>query len=234
MLYDVKAVQDNIRNRDGKRVFYLGKADQLLSEARDWLSRERIEILPADAARPEQYEILSGGCAREKPEHMTHLHGNVLVPKTHPRIAFRGAVDMLEADLLLAISGAEGELRQKLLEVLALTRKLIRWDVLMEPVEPEKLFGLTEQEIHERSHFPQRFYGKPHFMPTGEESELLLRINRARCAARNAELKAVAAFTDRDGNPVRPDILLEMNRLSSALYLLMIEQKAKEGTDGTG
>ena len=228
MLFDLKAVKDNVRNRDGKRVFYLGKSDQLLSEARDWLTGQRIDILPAETARPEQYEILSGGVAEEKPEHMTHLHGNILVPKTHPRIAFRGAVDTLEGQLLLAIHQAEGEIRDKLQQVLQLTRNLIRWDVMEEPVEQQKLWGLTEQQIHERSHFPQKFYGQPHFMLTGMENALLLQINLARCAARNAELAAVAAFSDREGNPVRQDILLEMNRLSSALYLLMIELKARE------
>ena len=29
MLFDRKAVQENIRNKDGKRVFYLGKGHQL-------------------------------------------------------------------------------------------------------------------------------------------------------------------------------------------------------------
>lgn len=31
---------------------------------------------------------------------MTHLHGNVLVPKTHPQIAFRGMLDSLEAKIM--------------------------------------------------------------------------------------------------------------------------------------
>ena len=31
MLYNEEAVRANIRNRDGKRVFYLGKGDQLTS-----------------------------------------------------------------------------------------------------------------------------------------------------------------------------------------------------------
>ena len=38
MLYDQKAVQENIRNKEGKRVFYLGKGHQLTSDARDWLN----------------------------------------------------------------------------------------------------------------------------------------------------------------------------------------------------
>ena len=48
MLYDRQAVQENLRNKDGKRVFYLGKGHQLTSDARDWLSRERIPILPGE------------------------------------------------------------------------------------------------------------------------------------------------------------------------------------------
>ena len=90
MLYNEEAVRDNIRNRDGKRVFYLAKGDQLTSSARDYLGRERIEILPAEQAKPERYKLLSGGYLEEKPEHMTHLNSQYLVPKNHPRILFRG------------------------------------------------------------------------------------------------------------------------------------------------
>ena len=79
MLYTKEAVRDNIRNRDGKRVFYLGKGDQLTSDARDFLTRERIAILPASEAKPERYRLLGGGFMEEKPEHMTHLNGDYLV-----------------------------------------------------------------------------------------------------------------------------------------------------------
>ena len=72
MLYNKKTVQENIRNREGKRVFYLGKGDQLTSDARDYLSRERITILPAEQAKPQSYQLLGGGIVTEKPEHMTH------------------------------------------------------------------------------------------------------------------------------------------------------------------
>ena len=68
MLYSKKQVQDNLRNRDGKRVFYLGKEDILTSEARDYLTEQRIEILPAEQAKPERYRLLGGGFVTEKPE----------------------------------------------------------------------------------------------------------------------------------------------------------------------
>ena len=46
MLYTEESVKANIRNRDGKRVFFLGSGDQLTSSARDYLNRERIQIRP--------------------------------------------------------------------------------------------------------------------------------------------------------------------------------------------
>ena len=226
MLWDEQAVRANIRNRDGKRVYYLGKGDQLTSTARDFLRRERIEILPGSQARPERYRLLSGGYAEEKPEHMTHLNGEVLVPKTHPRIRFRGKMDTLEAELILCqlVPGApEGALG----EILDLSRKILRCDVLEEPLRQDTLCGLTQAEQRERSHMPQDYYGQPHFMPQASDGSVIAGMNRARCFAREAELAAVEAFSDREGNLLREDIPKALNRMSSMLYLLMIQEKAK-------
>ena len=220
MLFTRQAVQDNIRNREGKRVFYLGRGDQLTSDARDFLTRERISILPASEARPDRYRLLNGGYMEHKPEHMTHLNGDTLVEKTHPRILLRGAVDTLEGELLLCAAGAEGEIRKQLEEALTYTRTLLRNEVLDEPVNLETLGGMDEQTLRERSHRPQEFYGQPHFMPMPTDSLLLLQVNKARCATRAAELKAVAAFP-----AGREDLLRAFNRLSSFLYLIMIQMK---------
>lgn len=226
MLWDEQAVRANIRNRDGKRVYYLGKGDQLTSTARDFLRRERIEILPGSQARPERYRLLSGGYAEEKPEHMTHLNGEVLVLKTHPRIRFRGKMDTLEAELILCqlVPGApEGALG----EILDLSRKILRCDVLEEPLRQDTLCGLTQAEQRGRSHMPQDYYGQPHFMPQASDGSVIAGLNRARCFAREAELAAVEAFSNRDGNLIREDIPKALNRMSSMLYLLMIQEKAK-------
>ena len=227
MLYSLQAVRDNIRNREGKRVFYLGKGDHLTSEARDYLTRERIEILPADQARPKEYRLLTGGTVSDKPEDMTHLNAEYLVKKTHPRIRFRGAMDTLEAELLLCQLQAEKPLRVQLGQVLALARNIVRWDVLEEPVQETELCGLTQQELRQRSHRPQEHYGQPHFMPSVEDGPVILWLNRCRCAARAAELLAAEAFADREGRPTRVDILTALNRMSSMLYILMIQEKAK-------
>ena len=227
MLYTKEAVQANLRNREGKRVFYLGKGDQLTSDARDFLTRERIEVLPAHQARPERYKLLSGGFTEEKPEHMTHLNGEFLVPKTHPRIRFRGKMDTLEAELLLCQLDSSPDLQQQLGEILTLARNILRWEVLEEPVQETLLLGLSQEELRRHSHRPQDFYGIPHFMPQVSDGQKVLRLNKVRAAAREAELAAAEAFCDREGRVTRPDILQALNRMSSALYLLMIQEKVK-------
>ena len=225
MLYDRKAVQENLRNRDGKRVFYLGKGHQLTSDARDWLRMERIPVLPGESAKPGEYRLLNGATLSEKPEHMTHLNGEFLVEKTHPRIAFRGCMDSLEASLLLAAAETQGNILLQLEEALAYARYLLGQEVLGEPVACKALGGMDEKQLRERSHRPQDFYGKPHFMPSPRDGKGLLLVNMARCRAREAELMAVRAFRDTEGLPTRPDLLRALNRLSSFLYLVMIQLK---------
>ena len=225
MLYTRKDVQENLRNKDGKRVFYLGKGHQLTSDARDWLGQQRIPILPGESARPAEYHLLSGGTLTEKPEHMTHLNARYLVPKTHPRIAFRGGVDSLEAALLLAAAEAEGAIQSQIMEALDYTRYLLGQEVLEQPIESRPLGGMDEKALRERSHRPQDFYGKPHFMPGPQDGKVLLLVNAARCKARETELLEAKAFQNAEGLPERPDLLQALNRLSSFLYLIMIQLK---------
>lgn len=207
MLYHLQAVKDNLRNREGKRIFYLSEGDRLTDEARDFLSREHIEILPPP------------GFQGEKPEHMTHLNGDILVSKTHPRIIFRGAMDSLEAEILLCQLQLP-KLEKQLQELLDLARKLVACDVLNEPAPEGTLCGLTQEQLRSHSHLPQKFYDQPHFMPAAADGQTILQLNRLRCVVRETELKAVAAV------PERTDIIRALNRMSSMVYILMIREKA--------
>ena len=102
---------------------------------------------------------------------------------------------------------------------------ILRCDVLEEPFSVDRLCGLTEDQLRQRSHRPQDYYGQAHFMPSATDGEGILRLNRLRCVVRQAELAAVAAFSDREGFPTRPDILQAMNRMSSMVWIMMIEMK---------
>ncbi len=223
MLYTEENVRHALRNREGKRVFYLGSRDTLTPSAKDFLRRENIAILPASQAKPEQYLSPEGQTFSEKPENYTHLRGNILVPKTHPVIAFRGAMDTLQAELLLAqLAASRGDFREKIGQVLTFARNIIRWDVMQEPVSQEPVCGLSMDQLRQHSHRPQDFYGQPHFMPEYTDGLAILQLNRARTAARAAELAAVRAFEDRE------DLVQAMNRMSSLIYILMIQLKAAQ------
>ena len=168
-----------------------------------------------------------------KPEYMTALRGGELVFKDHKIIKLRGKVDAFEAFAMetqfrLAEKGhkkAAGELG----DVVAYVRKLMRCEVLREDVPPMLLFGMDEAEIRERSHKPHKFYGFGHFMPiTPEDGEVVLCLNVLRTLSREAELCAYEAFRDEQGVPERQDIVQAYNRLSSALYVMMLRAKANE------
>lgn len=227
MTHTLQSVRDSVRNRDGKRVYFLPKGDRLTSEARDYLTEQRIEIREGTGDFT-AYTRIDGGILTEKPENLTHLRGDVLVPKTHPRIVLRGMIDALEADILLAQKRAKSPFDKELGEILSFARKILRCEVMEESMGDEKVLGLTDGEQRLRSHHPQEYYGQGHFMPSAEDSEMLLYVNRARCTARQAELAAQKAFTDMDGNLTRPDLIRAMNRMSSLLYIIMIRMKAEE------
>lgn len=227
-------------SNDGTRGPVVVGRDQLLTPgARDYLRAHRVEaVYPQGKASGEEdapgappahrYQTLFGAALSEKPEHMTHLKGNILVFKNHPRIAFRGMIDLLEAELLLAQQAAAAwpTLTAELDEVLAFVRRYIRFDVLDEPVGELCLCGYTPEQLREYSHYPEKHFGQPHFLVHYTDGPAILAVNKVRTVVRQTELAAYAAFRDGDGNVTREDILLGLNRLSSLMWILMIKLKA--------
>ena len=229
---DVRRMSDN-----GTRGPVVVRRDQSLTpSARDWLKEHGIEVVYPQGKEGAPYRTVDGVPLTVKPEHMTHLKGNVLVSKTHPRIAFRGELDTLEAEILWCQSVAARENRQKLAaalgEVLEFTRNLVGCDVLGEPLSDTfRLCGLDPQSMREWSHYPERHLGQPHFMPDWRDGPALLALNRVRTAVRRTELAAYPAFRDGEGGVARPDLILGLNRLSSLLWILMIQEKAGRYAD---
>lgn len=217
-----------VRVREGRRVLDLSPSDRLTPKARDWLDREGVEVSAGEGKARKTWQTLSGETLSEKPEHMTHLRDNILVRKDHPRVAFRGRLDTLEAEILLAqqACGDNPALRDELEEVLAFVRKLFRADVLGEPVGDFRLLGLDAGQLRERSHYPEKYYGQGHFMPSWRDPAALLAVNRVRTSVRETELAAYRAFQDENGAAAREDIILALNRLSSLFWIMEIKLKA--------
>lgn len=167
---------------------------------------------------------------REKPEEMTHLRGNLLVPKTDPRIVFRGKLDSLEADLLkgqaMADRLCDRELCEALREVLEHIRLVLGAEVKDAPLAEKKLFGYSHEDLRRVSHHVKEEIGIDHPIPDYRMGEAALELNWLRTRIREAELAAAAAFAA-SVEAGRPDIIEEMNRLSSGIYILFCREVAK-------
>ena len=206
----VRAVQKFVQTQNGRQRLYLSAEDRLTPAARDWLQTEGVEITP----KP-----------HEKPEHMTHLRAGELVPKTHPVIEFRGMLDLLQSEILLCGSYAAGKIRNDLNELLAVTRRIMRCQVLEESWTAEMICGFTPEQLREQSHRPDEYFGQGHFVPEISDDQMLLRLNRLRTIIRKTELTAQRAI------PERKDLILVLNRLSSLVWIWIIRLK-KEQTHG--
>jgi ethanolamine utilization cobalamin adenosyltransferase len=157
-----------------------------------------------------------------KPEHMTSLSGNQLVSKAHGRIAFRGAVDSLEAEIIeaqiLAEERGETWYRESLAGILSCLRDILASEVKEIPLAPLCLFGLSADDIRRQIHDVKGTFGIEHPLPDYTMGPLAARLNLLRTRVREAELLAVRVFGP--GEDEREDLILAMNRLSSALYWL--------------
>ena len=171
--------------------------------------------------------------AKNKPAGCTDAHGtDGYVSKSSPLIAFRGALDHAEAELILTQTLAEKEkalcegaparryaqLIDDLQELLDLLRAVMSAEYRGTPLEDVKLFGYTLDELQERSHNATQYYGVPTMTrPSYEYGEIYARLNLVRTELRAVERKAVALLD----NSTREDLLYILNRMSSADHVLM-------------
>ena len=203
MLYTERSLEQALK--DGS--FSLSPDDKLTPSARDLLRKRGVNL------------------KAPKPEHMTHLKAGELVPKTHPRIRYRGKLDSLEALILLSMKNPYAPV-EVLQEILDFCRQLMRCDVLGEEVPQILLYGMTEQELRHRSHNPRKYYDTAHILPDANDSQTLLSLNYLRTQVRETELESYEAF------PKRTDIHRALNRLSSLLWILCLEERNKFGKGG--
>lgn len=156
----------------------------------------------------------------KKPRPLTQLRRDLMVPKTHPRIAFRGLADSLEADILEAQlcvrEHGEDYYCRALGELLDCVRDLLSAEVNERPAGEPKLFGLSLDELRDQSHRVKEVFGIDHPLPDYRHGAVALRLNTLRARVRETELAALRIFAEGE----REDIVRVLNRLSSALWWL--------------
>lgn len=224
---------ENTENTKQQSVSLVSKEDSQKPEAalKSQTGNESNQQPPgAMPSREMRYETVFGGFLAEKPEHMTHLYGNVLVFKDHPRILLRGKVDSLESQIMEVQLCCARENLDKLVkdlqDILLFVRQLMRSEVLNQPLGEFLLLGMTPADLREQSHYPQKYFGMGHFQPSYEMGEALIAINTLRTRTRETELAAYQAFKNSYGEVERADIIKAFNRLSSLFWIIMFRIRA--------
>ncbi|KLI24256.1 ethanolamine utilization protein [Brachyspira hyodysenteriae] len=221
--------------------YFIEEGDFLTLSARKYLDSKNIEIkiktnncnVGSFTSNPKSYGIKeienieyyidyeTNKRLDTKHENYTHLYDNVLVEKNHPRIILRGKLD----SLLALIVDIEYEFKErqeyKLLEYLKKYHKLIHAilysEVTNKSLELDTIFGLTDEEIRKISHHPKEYFGCDHIFINYNMPYTVIKLNLIRTAVRETELIAYNALKNE-----REDIIKVLNRMSSAVYILML------------
>ncbi|MGL5085373.1 MAG: cobalamin adenosyltransferase [Clostridium sp.] len=177
-----------------------------------------------------KYVTIFGVGVNEKPEHMTHLYGNVLVFKDHKRIELRGKLDSVEAKILEAQIVCHKEkvkgLVEDLEEVIDFVRNLIRCEVLEEPLGNFLMLGMDEAELRDKSHHTTKHFGLGFELVSYTMGEIVVALNSVRTLVRETELVAYKAFKDEYGNVKREDVIRALNRLSSLFWIMIFKYRS--------
>ena len=145
--------------------------------------------------------------------------------KTSLRFELRGKLDKLNAQIILFQAHSQNQSYvDDLEEVREVVRRLQRCEACGEIFDGRLiLWGLDEDEIHTRSHNPEKFYGLGHILPHNSMKQEAAELNFLRTVIREVELCACKVFPE--------DSLMighVLNRLSSALYILTYKYLPKE------
>ena len=180
-----------------------------------------------EAARSTAPECASGDCC------MTHLDAASMAPKSHARIVLRGKLDTLLAVTVLIQTQFDpknrlsGFLKECLCDLHAWIMNALMAEVSGNPLGACGMGGMDTEALHAVSREPARYLDVEHCAPEASLGGNIALLNWLRALARETEVAAVQCAC-------RTDICSALNRLSSAVYVLMLLTLAAEkGIDVT-
>lgn len=138
--------------------------------------------------------------------------------KTDSRMQLRGKLDTLNAQMILIQACSDNhEYIADIESIRQVIRKIQRCEAMNEVYDDRLiLFGIDEDEIHTRSHNPEKYFGLGHILPDKDMKRESSELNLLRTLIRECELLSCHVFDD---DTLRISHVL--NRLSSALYILI-------------
>ncbi|MCD9522967.1 ethanolamine utilization cob(I)yrinic acid a,c-diamide adenosyltransferase EutT [Photobacterium carnosum] len=191
---------------------------------------EQVHPLKNNNIRPKNSCMLCHSDVTEKPALMTHLNDTILVPKSHPRILLRGKLDACISYCVLVQCEMNEQpeiLKCFMADIRSYLGQILQSEVMGQPLPTLSLGDFDEAMVHQWSHNPLKHLGHDHMLPDVSYGKLVSQLNYLRAQVRELELSAISVFLDHsmqltsDGVD-REDIVAGLNRLSSAVYVVMI------------
>lgn len=213
-----------IKWRDDIGQIYIAKPSSEDNTQPNNLDLIKVHPLTSNNQKPDNRCVCCGEEIQNKPALLTHLNNELLVNKNHPRIKLRGKLD--SCICYCVILQTELSLVQKLQGFLADIRsylgQVLQAEVTEKTLTLPNLGEFTASTLHLWSHSPLRYLGHDHLLANQNYGVQVAKLNYLRAMIRELEIAACESFIDQHFQLTRPDIISGLNRLSSAVYVLMI------------
>ena len=229
--------EDDIRSRDlaAGGVLSLAPGERLTPSAVEYASQLRLRIeqggvaalKPSCSAPGSACAATAEGCKCEDSQEFTWLDDARQVPKNHPAVLMRGKLDTLLAHMILVQTQFDPKdrrplyLKQCLNDLHAWAMLVLKGEITGEAVCPKGMGGMDVEALHAVSREPKKYLGLEHFVADASLGGNVALLNWLRASVREAEVTAVSC----SGNL---DVVCALNRLSSAVYVLMLLTLAVE------
>lgn len=225
--------EDDIRSRnlEAGGVLSLAPGERLTPSAVEYASQMRLRVehggRSALTAADAPGDSAAEGCSCEQSQELTYLDNTSLVPKNHPSIIMRGKLDTLLSHIVLVQTQFDPKgkkppfLRQCLAELHSWVMLTLKGEITGEAVCPVGMGGMDVPTLHLISRDPKKYFGLEHFAADADMGGNVALLNWLRATVRETEVAAVSC----SGNM---DVICALNRLSSAVYVLMLLTMAVE------
>lgn len=229
--------EEDIRARapQAGSVLVLGPDERLTPSATEYANQLRLktqhgcpETAPTPACAESSCSCAASGseAAGHGPE-STWLDAETMVPKNHPAVIMRGKLDTLLAHVVLVQTQFDPKDRQPVFLKQCLT-ELHTWvmstlgaEMTGNAVKPEGMGGMDMEALHAVSREPEKYLGIGHLGADASMGGNIALLNWLRAVVRETEVTAVACSANLD-------VICSLNRLSSAVYVLMLLTHAAE------
>lgn len=213
----------------------LARSERLTPSAAEFATQMRVTICregttpPPPTAAPSRPEpVLPCSASAACLAGMTRLDAATVVPKSHPRIMLRGKLDTLLAATVLVQTQFDPKnklspyLKECLADVADWIMCVLSAEVSGNACAAGTVGGMDASAVHTVSRDPKKYLDLDPFMPSAAMGTNAALLNWLRAQVRETEVTAAHSGLERE------DIAFSLNRLSSAVYVLVLLTLAAE------